>query len=111
VSAFQVWIEAEHWAPGEWESGDDVTDVVVTFGDGSRWVATFCAFAHLERLREACAESGECLHGKYLWATDLILIDDTSRESVETVIHDLLAQGEFRSAFSEAAPEDGDPAA
>jgi hypothetical protein len=111
LSAFEVWIDAEHWAPGEWDPGDDVTDVMVTFADGSRWMATFCAFAHLPRLRANCAENGECLRGKYLWASDLILIDDTARESIETVIHDLLAQGEFQSAFSQAVDDDHEPAA
>ena len=106
-----MWIEAEHWAPGDWNPSDDVTDVIVTFDDGSRWVATFCTFSHLPKLRQNCAENGECLSGKYLWASDLILVDSTSRESIETVIHDLLAQGEFKSAFSEAIPEDGEPAA
>jgi hypothetical protein len=111
LSAFQVWIEAEHWAPGQWEPSDDVTDTIVTFADGRRWTATFCAFAHIAKLRQNLAENGECLRGKYLWVADLILIDSTSRESIETAIHDLLAQGEFKAAFSEVAAESDEPAA
>jgi hypothetical protein len=105
---FQLWIEAEHRAPGEWEPDDDVTDAIVTLADGTRWVATLCAFAHVATLRANCVSSGECLGGKYLWASDLILIDDTSRSSIETVIRDLLAVGDFQSAFSEVAPDDPD---
>lgn len=44
----EVWIEAEHWAPGVWQSHYEITDVIVTLTDGTRWVATFCAFAHIE---------------------------------------------------------------
>ena len=103
-----VWIEAEHWAPGEWSPADDVTDAIVTLPDGTRWVGTFCAFAHIHRLRANCAASGECLSGKYLWASDLILIDDTSRTSIEAVLGDLVASGEYRSALSEVLEKDSD---
>jgi hypothetical protein len=101
VQDFTLWIEAEHWAPGQWTPTDDVTDAIVTLEDGSRWIATFCAFDHVTALRGNCAANGECLNGKYLWASDLVLIDDTSRESIESVVRDLLATGELRSAFSE----------
>ena len=105
---FQIWIEAEHWAPGEWQPDNAVTDAIVTFADGSRRVGTFCAFAHVETLRTNCAASGECLGGKYLWASDLILIDDTSRSSIETVVRDLIERGEIESAMSELPAEDID---
>ena len=105
---FQVWIEAEEWAPGVWDPADDVTDAIITLSDGTRWVATFCAFAHVNALRANCAQSGECLSGKYLWASDLVLIDDTSRPSIEAVVRDLIASDELRSAFSEVAAEDSD---
>jgi hypothetical protein len=96
----ELWIEAEAWAPGEWQPADAVTEAVVTLGDGSRWIGTFCAFAHVAQLRATCAESGECLRGKYLWASDLVLVDDTSRPSIEAVVRDLLATGDLRSALS-----------
>jgi hypothetical protein len=55
---FQVWIEAEEWAPGVWQPADDITDAIVTLADGTRWVATICAFAHVERLRANYATNG-----------------------------------------------------
>jgi len=103
-----IWIEAEHWPAGEWSPADDVTDAIVTFPDGTRWVGTFCAFAHIDRLRANCAASGECLGGKYLWASDLVLIDDTSRSSIEAVLRDLVDSGEYRSALSEVLETDTD---
>ena len=109
MSDFSLWIEAEGWAPGQWEPTNDVTDAVVTLADGSRWVATFCAFAHVEVLRRNCAASGECLSGKYLWASDLILVDDTSRASLEAVVADLIEREELESACSELHPDDPDP--
>jgi hypothetical protein len=104
--SFDLWIEAEEWPADEWTPADAVTDVVLTLSDGTRWVATFCAFAHLDTLRAACRATGENLSGKYLWASDLILVDDTSRESVRTVVADLVAAGDVPSAFSELTDPD-----
>ena len=100
ATTFDLWIEAEEWPDGEWQPGDAVTDAVVTLADGSKWIATFCAFGHVETLRRNCGTSGENLGGKYLWASDLILIDDTSRASIEAVVADLIAAGDVPSAFS-----------
>ena len=107
VQPFLLWIEAEEWAPGRWTPSDDVTDVIVTLADGSRWIASFCSFDHLATLRANCAASGENLGGRYLWASDLVLVDDTSRSSIEAVVRDLLANDELQSAFS-PADEDED---
>jgi hypothetical protein len=101
TASVQLWIEAEEWPPGEWDPADAVTDVVATLPDGSRWIAAFCAFAHLPTLRRACAESGENLGGRYLWASDLVLVDDTSRATIEAVVADLVARGDLASAFGE----------
>jgi hypothetical protein len=105
--SFELWIEAEEWPTGEWQPDDAVTDAVVTLDDGTRWIATFCTFAHLETLRRACAATGENLGGKYLWASDLILIDDTSRESLTAAVADIVAAGDLPSAFSELDDEGG----
>ncbi|WP_240636617.1 hypothetical protein [Paenibacillus silvae] len=32
---YSIWIEAEEWAEGEWNTFDDSTDAIVTFEDGS----------------------------------------------------------------------------
>lgn len=99
TSPFELWIEAEQWPAGEWDPADDVTDAVVTLADGTRWLASFCAFGHLPTLRQRCAESGENLAGRYLWASELILVEDTSRPTLEAVVRDLLTRGDLASAF------------
>jgi hypothetical protein len=95
-----LWIGAEHWAPGQWEPKNDVTDAIATLDDGTRWIGTFCAFAHLEQLRANLAANGDCLEGRYLWMSDLILVDDTSRPSLEAIVRDLVSTGEYQSAMS-----------
>ena len=85
AAAYSIWIEAEEWGEGAWDPSDEASDVVVTFGAARN------------------RESGENLAGRYLWASDLILVDAVTRDSVEAVVADLLRDGGFESAFSEYA--------
>lgn len=101
---YTLWIEAEAWAPGEWTPADDNTDVIVTFDDASRWVATFFSYANIPTLTEKNRRSGECLAGAYFWANDMILIDEASRPRIEQVVHHLLEEGEFESVFTRLPP-------
>ncbi len=110
MESISIWLEAEHWGPGEWNPPDDLTDAIVTLGDGTRWVASFCSYAHVETLRVRFAATGDCLGGRYLWLSDLILVEDTSRATIEAVIRDLLATDYFRSAFDQCPPDDPDHA-
>lgn len=93
-----IWIEAEEWEFG-WDPLDDNSDVKVVLSDGSSWVATFCTYRNIATLRSKNVETGECLGGVYFWATDLILIDELTRERIAAVVEDLIANGEFESAF------------
>ena len=110
MSGYTLWISAEHWAPGEWTPHDDVTDVIVTLPDGTRWAATFCAFAHLATLRALWERHGEALGGRYVWMANLILVEDTSRATTTAVVDSLLRSSEFVSAFARAAPKIDAPA-
>lgn len=105
--AFLLWLEAEEWPAGTWDPADSVTDAVVTLGDGSRWIAACCSFAHLATLRATCAGTGENLGGRYLWASDLVLVEDTRRETIEAVVRDLIARGDLASAFGRMEEEAG----
>ncbi|MFL5574506.1 MAG: hypothetical protein ACJ79S_00825 [Gemmatimonadaceae bacterium] len=104
---YSVWIEAEEWGEGAWDPADEASDVVVTFGDGERWVASFVAYGHVPTLAARNRESGDCLGGRYLWASDLVLVDRIDRPTVEAVVADLIRDGGFESAFTEHAEGEG----
>ena len=106
MQKFTVWVEAEHWEEGQWNPVDDNSDAVVTLEDGSRWVASFFSYANIGSLTHKNKQTGECLGGKYFWATDMILVDEVTRESMERVIVDLLAEGSFETAFSRCPDAD-----
>ena len=99
TAAHSVWIEAEEWDDA-WNPRDEASDVVVTLPGGERWIATFVAYDHDPTLVQRTRESGECLAGRYLWATDLVLVEEISRPLIEAVVADLLRDGGFESAFT-----------
>lgn len=103
---YTLWIEAEEWAPGEWITADDNTDVIVTLDDASRWVATFFSYANIHTLTEKNRRTGECLAGAYFWASDMILIDEVSRSRIEEVVHHLIQEGAFETVFTRLSPAD-----
>ena len=100
MRTFTVWIEAEHWEEGQWKPADDNSDAIVTLEDGSRWFATFFSYVNIGSLTQKNKQAGECLSGKYLFSTHMILVDQVTRIGIEEVITHLLASGEFESAFS-----------
>jgi hypothetical protein len=99
---YYLWIEAEQWTPGEWDPFDCNSDVMVSFEKDGEWVATFFTYNNLLTLAKKNESTGECLNGKYFWATDMILVDELSRDRVEEVVSHLISQGEFENVFRAA---------
>jgi len=42
----------------------------------------------------------ECMNGTYFWSSDMVLIDNASRECINEVIEYLIENKEFESIFS-----------
>ena len=96
---YSIGLEAESWAPGGWNHADDNSDVTVTFENGERWVATFVTYQNVLSLAANHRQTGECLAGRYLTISDMILVEELTRPLIEEVVADLIAQGDFENAF------------
>lgn len=94
-----IWIEAENWAEGEWNYENGNTDVIITLENNKKHIATFFTYKNIQSLTTKYKESGECLNGKYFWASDMVLIDNCSRKSIERIIIHMLKSDEFNSIF------------
>jgi hypothetical protein len=106
---YTVEIEADRWKPGHWNPADVNTDVCVRFNDGTTWAATFFTYQNISTLRDKNRGTGECLMGGYCCATNMILIDEGSRDRIEQVVEDLIRSGEFKAIFQECdAEREGD---
>jgi hypothetical protein len=97
---YSIWIEAEEWSPGQWTPNDDNSDVIVEFENGKRWIATFFSYQNIISLKEKNRETGEYLGGKHFCATDIILVDEVSRERIEEVVAVLLKTEQFDTYFA-----------
>ena len=98
---YKISLEAERWAPGQWNIKDGNTDVFVRFDNGDEWVATFFTYANIASLSAKNQTTGECLAGRYFWAINMFLIDEISRERIEEVVRHLWEENEtdFASVF------------
>jgi hypothetical protein len=99
-SNYYIWIEAEQWLPGQWNPKDCNSDVIVSFEKSGEWVATFVTYDNVKTLANKNRHSGECLNGRYFWATDMLLVDELTRERIEEVVADLISTCEFEKVFS-----------
>lgn len=95
-----IWIEAEQWMPGTWVVDDADTDVIITWEDGTRSVATFLTYKHIQTLIAKYKKTGDNLSGAYIWMSDMILIDEISRSRIEEVIMHLILEDELDTLFS-----------
>ncbi|WP_202556294.1 hypothetical protein [Paenibacillus silvestris] len=105
---YSIWIEAEQWAEGEWNIYDDNTDAIVTFEDGSRWVASFFTYKNIQSLAKKNQQTGECLQGKYFWGSDMVLVDECSRKRIEEVVEHLIFKGDFEVIFDKCVEDNMD---
>ena len=79
---------------------DDNSDVVVRFGDGREYVATFFTVENLRQLMLKFQKTGENAHGLYVWSTQMIVVEALTSEVVNQVVDDLLTSGKFETAFT-----------
>ncbi len=97
----EIWIESEDNGAiigGKLETNDN-SDVIVTFTNDSRAIATFFTYQNIEFLRIKNKETGECLSGRFFWASDMIIVDKINRQEVEEIIYHLISEDEFDLIF------------
>jgi hypothetical protein len=78
---------------------DDNVDVVIRLAGGEIFYATFFTLKNLESIMKRYKETGECLSGRYLWAKNMIVVDDLHEKTIHAAIHDLVLSGEYLHAF------------
>lgn len=96
-----IWIESEDKGPiiGGQKNTDDNSEVIVTFSDDKKYVASFFTYDNVKTLTEKNRRTGELLGGKYFWASDMILVDRIDRDTIEKVIDDLIKEKYFEQLF------------
>lgn len=105
MTSYTIWIEAERWSSSIWTPDDANSDVIVTFADGTRWVATCFSYQNIATITAKNQSSGECLGGTYYWASDMLLVDAIQRSHIERIVQHLLDLQSFPRVFRQLSPE------
>ncbi len=79
---------------------NDNVDVQVTFPNGDDFSATFFTLQNIDTLMQHYTKTGECAAGSYFWASNMIIVQKLTEQTICEAIDDLLAEEEFTSVFS-----------
>ncbi|MBI5930158.1 MAG: hypothetical protein HY862_12675 [Chloroflexi bacterium] len=85
---------------------DDNVDVEVNFSNGERYVATFFTLTNLETIMNRYSKSGECNNGKYLWATDMVIVRELTPETIRETVAYMILNDELAPPFSRVTNDD-----
>lgn len=102
-----IWIEFEHFDEGkQWDKEDVRFEVIVTFENKERRIATFYTFKHLETKRKQYREEKNYLNGTCDWFSNIVFVDIATREQVEKVIELIMNRYQFLNVFEEYSEYD-----
>ena len=91
-----------------WDTHDDNIDVVIELPTGDKYAATFFTIRNIQSIINKYRATGECESGLYLWASNMVVVNDLERDTIQRTIESLLKDGEF--AYACKRLEDGDGA-
>lgn len=78
---------------------NDNVDVDLVFDSGERYTATFFTLQNIQSLLDNYKITGECNSGQYFWASDMIIVEKLTPETIRQTVQDLLST-DFKCAFS-----------
>jgi hypothetical protein len=76
---------------------DDNVDVRIELADGRAYSVTFFTIANLATLMTKWGKTGECANGLYVWAKNMIVVQQISLTVIRKVVQDLIDTGEIES--------------
>ncbi len=87
-----------------WDIDDDNVDIEIEVNGMVRYSATFVTPQNITSLFAKNRLTGECAAGTYLWAANMIIVQDLQMETIRQTIEDLLRSGELGSACHQIVP-------
>lgn len=90
--------------PQTWDVNDDNVDVEILVPGMGRYAATFFTVENIASLFKKNKRSGECANGLYLWASDMILVETLTFDTIRRTVQDLIDTDELESACQTIGP-------
>ena len=78
---------------------DDNTDVILKTKEGEMFVASFFSYNSIKRNALKNQSTHAYLQGKYFLATNVVFVEQCSRELIELVVEDLEEEGNLENVF------------
>lgn len=78
-----------------WDVYDDNVDVEIELSHDRRYSATFFTISNIRTLMDKNKITGECSGGLYLWASNMIIIENLESETIERTIAGLIEDEEL----------------
>ncbi|MCR8965342.1 hypothetical protein O0550_19390 [Brevibacillus halotolerans] len=94
-----IWIRSEI-GEGKFDPYDDNTDVIVTFPNRTRYIASFFTYKNIESIRQNNKEYGENMNGLYFWSSDMVIVDNIKTKTITSIIDQLISEDKFESLFT-----------
>lgn len=74
-------------------------DVEAVSPFGARYTATVATLGQLREIMDRWQTTGECLGGRYLWVSELIVVRDLSTQGIAAVVRDLIESDQVGAAM------------
>ena len=94
-----IMFEFDNWREGHDEL-DENADVIFKLSDGSTYCGTLFTYQNLLTLAKRNRVSGECLFGKYFYCDKPVFIEKMEKQTIISVIKDIIERGEVDLAFT-----------
>ena len=84
--------------PNPKEEEIDCNDVIVTLNDGRKFLASFFTYKHIEKMSTKLENNG-VNNKKYFWASNMVLIEDCSFDTLKDAVNNMIEVGDFLTIF------------
>ncbi len=93
----QIWIIQ---GTDKLDPNNDNVDIEVHFDSGERHLATFFTLENIYSLFQGNKTTKECKSGLYFWASDMIIVERLTEETIRETIEDLISNDEMKHALT-----------
>ena len=87
-------------------SHDDNIDVEIVFDNNERYFATFFTLKNIKTIMDRHKVSGECRHGIFFCATDMIIVEKLDESVIYQTIAELDEEGSLASYCTKYTAEE-----
>ncbi|MFN8509829.1 MAG: hypothetical protein U0Z75_04625 [Deinococcaceae bacterium] len=71
----------------------EIPDIIIRMDEKEVYCLTLFTVNDIKEMMEKCKKDGDCLSGKYYWASDMLIVENTKIELVLEVCDEIVKTG------------------